>query len=54
MGDHDWENKEINSGDVITIDGLDSGEYYEVEVLHVPTSSVISMTGKDNGFQVPP
>ena len=54
FSDYDWEKKLINGGDKITIHGLAPGEYYVVEVLHVPTSSIIYMTGVDNGFQIPP
>ena len=52
--DYDWEKNLMNGGDYITLHGLTPGEYYVVEVLHVPTSSIIYMTGVDNGFQVPP
>ena len=52
--DYDWEKSLINGGDKVTIHGLAPGEYYVVEVLHVPTSSIIYMTGVDNGFQIPP
>jgi len=51
--DYGWESNLVNGGDFIEIDGLVAGKYYTVEVFHVPSQSVLSMTGVSPNFQVP-
>lgn len=43
----------VNSGDYITLTGLQSGAQYSFEVFHVPTDATVSMTGDAGSFTTP-
>ena len=43
----------VNSGDYITLTGLQSGAQYSFEVFHVPTDATVSMTGDSGSFTTP-
>jgi flagellin-like protein len=44
---------QINSGDYITLTGLDPGTTYSFEVFHVPTDATVTMTGANGQFTTP-
>ncbi len=51
--DYSYSTNQINGGDFIVINGLVSGKYYNIEVFHFPSQSIISMTGDKSSFQMP-
>ena len=51
--DYGYESNSVNGGDYLTIEGLEKGERYTVEVYHAPSQSILSMTGDKGTFQMP-
>ncbi len=51
--DHNLAGGEINSGDYITLTGLEPGTEYSFEVYHLPTDCVVTMVGDSGLFETP-
>jgi len=51
--DYNYQGNLINSGDYITLTGLDNGCTYVIEVFHVDTEATVSMTGDSGTFSTP-
>jgi len=51
--DYAFSTNNVNAGDFIEIYGLVPGKYYNIEVYHAPSQSIISMTGDASNFQIP-
>lgn len=52
--DYAWQSNTMGAGDYIILNGLAPGKFYSIEILHLPSQSIVSMAGDNSNFQLPP